>query len=73
MMHLDETGEVLDWKRMASDPELLVTEVLRHGEDHDVAIEATYGWYWAADALEAAAAVGERFPEAPDWVTTSTA
>ena len=54
VMHLDEAGESLGWKRIANDPEVLVAEVLRHGESPEVAIEATYGWYWAVDALEAA-------------------
>lgn len=51
IMHIDETGEELGWKRIANDPDTLVAEVLRHGEAPEVAIEATYGWYWAVDAL----------------------
>ena len=56
VMHMADDGEVLGWTRLANDPETLVTEVLKTGEAPEVAIEATYGWYWAVDALEAAGA-----------------
>lgn len=56
VMQMTETGEVLGWTRLANDPEALVAEVLKDcpAEEVEVAIEATYGWYWAVDALEAA-------------------
>lgn len=54
VMHMAECGEVLGWTRLANDPETLVAEVLKAGESPEVAIEATYGWYWAVDALQAA-------------------
>ncbi|MFN0091736.1 MAG: transposase [Acidimicrobiales bacterium] len=54
VMHMAADGEVLGWTRLANDPEALVAEVLKAGEAPEVAIEATYGWYWAVDALEAA-------------------
>jgi transposase len=56
VMHMAEDGEVLGWVRLANDPETLVAEVLKAGEAPEVAIEATYGWYWAVDALVAAGA-----------------
>lgn len=56
VMHMAECGEVLGWTRLANDPDTLVAEVLRAGETPEVAIEATYGWYWAVDALQAAGA-----------------
>jgi hypothetical protein len=56
VMHMAEDGAVLGWTRLANDPETLVAEVLKTGEAPEVAIEATYGWYWAVDALEAAGA-----------------
>jgi transposase len=49
-------AELLPWARIANDPDRLVAEVLAHGESPTVAIEATYGWYWAVDALQAAGA-----------------
>ena len=48
--------EALPWVRIANDPDRLVAEVLAHGESPTVAIEATYGWYWAVDALQGAGA-----------------
>ena len=56
VMHMAEDGEVLGWTRLANDPETLVAEVLKAGEAPEVAIEATYGWYWAVDLLQAAGA-----------------
>jgi transposase len=56
VMHMAGDGEVLGWIRLANDPEALVAEVLKAGEAPEVAIEATYGWYWAVDALTAAGA-----------------
>ena len=50
VMHMADDGEVLGWTRLANDPETLVAEVRKAGEDPQVAIEATYGWYWAVDA-----------------------
>jgi transposase len=56
VMHMAADGEVLGWTRLANDPETLVAEVLKAGEAPEVAIEATYGWYWAVDALQAGGA-----------------
>jgi transposase len=56
VMHMAADGEVLGWTRLANDPETLVAEVLKSGEAPEVAIEATYGWYWAVDALQGAGA-----------------
>jgi hypothetical protein len=44
-MRMADEGEVLDWTRLANDPEMLVAEVFKAGEAPEVAIEATYGWY----------------------------
>ena len=50
---LDEVGERLGWERIDSDPAVLVLEVRNAGgRGCPVAIEATYGWYWAVDALQ---------------------
>ena len=56
VMHMADDGEVLGWARIANDPEALVAEVLKADESPEVAIEATYGWYWAVDVLQAAGA-----------------
>ena len=51
---LDEVGEQLGWVRIDNDPKALVAECRMVGRGVPVAIEATYGWYWAVDALLAA-------------------
>ena len=52
---LDEVGKQLGWVRIDNDPTELVREVRNAGgRGAPVAIEATYGWYWAVDALAAA-------------------
>ena len=52
---LDEVGEQLGWVRIDNDPKALVREVCKAGgRGCPVAVEATYGWYWAVDALLAA-------------------
>ena len=42
--------------RIDNSPDNLVRAVLAAGGRPVVAIEATYGWYWAADCLQAAGA-----------------
>lgn len=55
VMQMTAEGEVLEWVRLANEPEALVAEVTKHTDEPiEVAIEATYGWYWAVDALQAA-------------------
>jgi transposase len=49
-------GEVIDTVRIDNDPVALACEIAKAGEDPEVVIEATYGWYWAADVLEASGA-----------------
>ena len=51
---IDERGNELGWVRIDNDPKTLVAEVRKAGRRVPVAIEATYGWYWAVDALLAA-------------------
>jgi transposase len=51
---IDASGEELGWVRIDNDPKVLVRECRRAGRGAPVAIDATYGWYWAVDALTAA-------------------
>jgi transposase len=51
---IDEHGQQLGWVRIDNDPKALVAECRKAGRGAQVAIEATYGWYWAVDALLAA-------------------
>ena len=45
-------GEVLESVRIENDRAALLREVGRAGAGVPAAIEATYGWYWAVDALQ---------------------
>jgi transposase len=51
-----ESGEVLEAVRILNDVDRLNSVMARAGEDPEVVLEATYGWYWAVDALRAAGA-----------------
>ena len=46
-----ESGQTLDTVRIDNDPVALATELAKAGEHPEVILEATYGWYWAADVL----------------------
>ena len=46
-----ETGEHLATKRIVNDPLALAREIGKAGPEPEVVLEATYGWYWAADVL----------------------
>jgi len=49
-------GEVLESVRIVNDVERLASVMARAGEGPEVVLEATYGWYWAVDALQAGGA-----------------
>ena len=51
---IEEDGQQLGWVRIDNDAKTLVAECRKAGRGAPVAIEATYGWYWAVDALLAA-------------------
>lgn len=42
--------------RIVNDPVALGWQIEKVGPNPEVVLEATYGWYWAVDALEAARA-----------------
>ena len=48
---LDESGEKLWSKRIDNDPLALAAEIVAAGPDPEVVLEATWGWYWAADVI----------------------
>ena len=50
------SGEVLEAVRVLNDTDRLTGVIARAGESPEVVLEATYGWYWAVDALQAAGA-----------------
>ena len=49
-------GEVLESIRIVNGVERLTEVIARAGQDPEVVLEATYGWYWAVDALQEAGA-----------------
>src|SRR6266540_2164023 len=49
-------GQVLETVRIDNDPVALSLELAKAGPDPEVVLEATYGWYWAADLLQACGA-----------------
>src|ERR671930_1741089 len=51
-----ETGERLGVRRVVNDPVELMAEIGKAGPNPEVVLEATYGWYWAADVLAEAGA-----------------
>jgi len=51
LVRMTETGEHLETVRISNDPEYLRQVMERAGEAPEVVLEATYGWYWAADTL----------------------
>jgi transposase len=48
---MTEDGRTLETTRISNDVEYLRQVMARAGEAPEVVLEATYGWYWAADAL----------------------
>jgi transposase len=53
IVRMTEAGEHLGMVRIDNDPVALALEVAKAGPDPQVVLEATYGWYWAADVLAA--------------------
>jgi transposase len=51
LVRMTEAGETLETVRISNDPEVLREVMTRAGEHPEVVLEATYGWYWAADTL----------------------
>jgi len=48
----NQAGETLDMVRIDNDPATLAAELAKAGEHPEVIVEATYGWYWAADVIK---------------------
>ena len=56
LVRTTDAGEVLESVRIPNDIDSLNRVLARAGVDPEVVLEATYGWYWAVDALQAAGA-----------------
>jgi transposase len=51
-----ESGEQLSAVRIVNDPVALELQLEQAGVEPEVVLEATYGWYWAVDVLQACGA-----------------
>jgi transposase len=51
IVRMTEAGERLETVRIVNDADRLAAVLARAGESPEVVLEATYGWYWAADVL----------------------
>jgi len=56
IVRMTEAGQPLETVRISNDVERLASVMARAGESPETVLEATYGWYWAVDALQAGAA-----------------
>src|SRR6266487_5082914 len=56
LVRMTEDGRKLETVRIGNSPAALRAVLARAGRNPRVVLEATYGWYWAADVLEAAGA-----------------
>lgn len=56
LVRMTEDGRKLETARITNSPAALRAVIARAGANPRVVLEATYGWYWAADVLEAAGA-----------------
>ena len=63
LVRMTEDGRRLGTAKITNSPAELRREIARAGKAPKVVLEATYGWYWAADVLEAAGRGGA--PGAP--------
>ena len=52
IVRLDEAGKVLGKAQVLNDPVEFALAMAEAGEVPEVALEATYGYYWAADLLQ---------------------
>jgi transposase len=53
---MTDAGEVLEATQIVNGADRLTDVISRAGQTPEVVLEATYGWYWAVDALQAAGA-----------------
>ena len=56
LVRMTGDGRKLETVRITNSPAALRAVIARAGKNPRVVIEATYGWYWAVDVLQAAGA-----------------
>ena len=68
IVRMSAMGEKLSSVRVANDPLVIAAAVAEAGPDPEVVIEATYGWYWVVDLLQAnGARVHLANPQGLNW------
>ena len=68
VVRLSATGEKLSSVRIPNDPVVIAAAVAEAGSDPEVVVEATYGWYWVVDLLQAnGARVHLANPQGLNW------
>ena len=64
----DGDGEVVGTARIDNEPLALAAEIAKAGADAEVVVEATYGYYWAADVIQdCGARLHLAHPSGNDW------
>ena len=53
IVRMSREGEKLETVRIANDPIAFALELAKAGPNPEVVLEATYGWYWLVDLLQA--------------------
>src|SRR3954447_7713915 len=51
LLRMTPDGRQFGWSRIDNAPVALALELAEARPDPEVVLEATYGWYWAADVL----------------------
>jgi transposase len=68
IVRVSAAGEKLSSVRVANDPLVMAGAVAEAGPDPEVVVEATYGWYWVVDLLQAnGARVHLANPQGLNW------
>jgi transposase len=68
VVRMSATGERLSSVRIPNDPVAIAAAVAEAGPDPEVVVEATYGWYWVVDLLQAnGARVHLANPQGLNW------
>jgi transposase len=68
VVRMNAAGEKLSSVRIPNDPVAIAAAVAAAGAEPEVVIEATYGWYWVVDLLQAnGARVHLANPQGLNW------
>jgi transposase len=68
IVRVSASGEKLSSTRLANDPVAIAAAVAEAGPNPEVVVEATYGWYWVVDLLQAGGArVHLANPQGLNW------